>query len=157
MSGRKERKALIELNEIEDGVDSVKREGRELLKTERLLQFNEQKMFEAMLQRIGGGGKCTCQKEEYLLYKRGRFSIRSGKQEEVKFETQIPDYSAKFQANRKLYVCGGVTKMNGKEEQFSRLTSFDYEGKSVELERMQVRRGGLSLSGLWSMLIAVGG
>ena len=49
----------------------------------------------------------TQKREEYLLFERGRFNIRSGKKEWIKFEKQVPLNSAVFQANERMYVCGG--------------------------------------------------
>ena len=80
-----------------------------------------------------------------------------GTREELKFDRKFPDYSARFQANRKLYVCGGQTKLNGKDYILSDFFSFDYSGKSEELEPLSCRKSSLSLSGIATELIALGG
>ena len=56
--------------------------------------------------------KEEAEREDFLLYDGGRFNIKSGEKEEIKLERDIPNYSARFQINRSLYVCGGKRKLN---------------------------------------------
>lgn len=52
--------------------------------------------------------------------------MTTGKKEAVKFERKIPDFSARFQINKKAYVCGGERKINGAFESISDFFSFNY-------------------------------
>lgn len=51
-------------------------------------------------------------KEDFLLHSGGRFNLRTGTDEYIKFDREIPTYSACFQISRKYYRCGGKRKIN---------------------------------------------
>ena len=86
-----------------------------------------------------------------------RFNTKSGKKEEISFDRNPPFHSARFQTNKKFYQCGGKLVMDGEQELTSQFFSIDSEGKSAMLESMKNERECVSLSGLPSQLIAVGG
>ena len=88
-----------------------------------------------------------------MVIKGHKFSIESGNKDELDFEKQVPKFGAIFQLNRKLFVCGGFVNY----EPTSRFFFLDYLGRAMHLESMKLSRGGVSLSGLTSALIALGG
>ena len=81
-----------------------------------------------------------------------RFYIKTGNKEETKLERRVPDSCATFQTNRKLYICGGFHAGLRTD-----LLSIDYSGKHVKLHSMKHEWQHLSLTGLSSELIALGG
>ena len=107
--------------------------------------------------KIKGKKDTLPKREEYLLYHGGRFKIDSAKSEGIEFEKMAPFSSGRFQIYRKLYVVGGERQRRQKTEYLPSLFSLDYSGKQVELEPMRKERGMLSVSGLQSVLVAVGG
>ena len=107
--------------------------------------------------RVKGEVEVPSLKETNLLYLNGRFNLKTGKKEPLKFEKEFPQWSGRFQINRKMYLCGGERIVNGKVESIADFFSLDYLGKSQDLQPMSHKRGALSLSGLPSELIALGG
>ena len=97
------------------------------------------------------------QKERCLLFRFGKVDIRTTKREEIKFERAIPEWSARFQVNKQLYVCGGKRQVNGQPDRVASFFSLDYSGKSRTLQSMEYKRNALSLSGYSKELMALGG
>ena len=80
------------------------------------------------------------QRDEELLHAEGRINVRTGMHTAIRYQKKFSLFSAFFQLNRKLYVCGGVKFTNLSSEYLSELFSLDYSGKSVELYPMRRER-----------------
>ena len=120
--------------------------------------FHSEEILRALVGLIRVKGAGDQQKEGALLCQEGaRFDLQTGKKEEIKFDRSIPDYSATLLIQRKFYSCGGRKDVNGKKEFIADFFRLDYFGKSEELPSMNHKRGAVSLSGLPSQLIALGG
>ena len=75
----------------------------------------------------------------------------------IELDRNITTWTARFQINRKLYICGGRAKINRNQLSIPDLFAIDQEGRSAELAPMRHKRQTLSLSGIPSQLIAIGG
>ena len=71
---------------------------------------------------------------------------------EIAFEKPAPNFSAVFKINMKIYSCGGLHYGC-----IADLLSIDDSGRCVKLHSMNHKRHSISLSGLASRLIALGG
>ena len=75
----------------------------------------------------------------------------------IELDRNITTWTARFQIKRKLYICGGRAKINRNYLSIPDLFAIDQEGRSSELAPMRHKRQTLSLSGIPSQLIAIGG
>ena len=83
------------------------------------------------------------------------FILSSGSEEVFNFDRKILLGSATFQIARKFYSCGGHT---GRDIKLSSLfLSFDYSGRSAQLEPMIHVRAWASLCGMPACCVVVGG
>ena len=150
--------ALAEIGKIEHQIKALKPKELGGLSPDKIIQFDPEEILMTLVDLIWVRGDEDQKKEDALLCQNGcRFDIKTGKKEEIKFDRSIPDWTSTFQINRKFYVCGGKAEINGKEERIADFFSVDYFGKSEDLQPMNHKRGALSLSGLSSQLIALGG
>ena len=85
-------------------------------------------------------------KEEYFIYKNGRFNLKTKTDQTLKFEREIPPFSGRFQINRNLYIGGGTTSVNGRENYISEFFTLDYNGKSKNLNSLLQKRACFSLA-----------
>ena len=73
-----------------------------------MIEFDQEEILMALVGLIRVKGEEDQKKEQFLLSKTGYLvEIKTGKKEKIKFDRNIPDYTATFQINRKFYVCGG--------------------------------------------------
>ena len=86
-----------------------------------------------------------------------RFDLKTLEKETIELDRNITTWTARFQINRKLYICGGRAKINRNQLSIPDLFAIDQEGRSAELAPMRHKRQTLSLSGIPSQLIAIGG
>ena len=103
--------------------------------------------------------KLLYRKEEYLLSYWAKFSLTAPKIESIQFDESVRS-SAFLQLQRKLYICGGGPKPKEKPTFTHPLSSFysmNYSGLCTSLASMSLNRSFLSLAGLPSTLIALGG
>ena len=93
-------------------------------------------------------------KEEFLLSKRGLFSIKSGTYHTSGFWASIWFSSSLFQINRLLYF---TPVYNGTRHYVSCFFAINYSQSILTLSPLIYPRRSFSLAGLQSILIAVGG
>ena len=80
-----------------------------------MIQFDRDEIFHALLDLIKlPDEEDASQKHELALLSEGRlrFDIKTGKKEFIDFDREMSAWSARFQINRKLYVCGGRAMIN---------------------------------------------
>ena len=87
----------------------------------------------------------------------GRLLLKSGRLQKLQCTRNFPPLGGIFQTDRKLYIAGGRWYSAGHEEYFGALLSMSYSGQLTELEPMKHPRSMLSLCGLPSLLLAIGG
>lgn len=124
-----------------------------------MLNFSAQEIYLGIMKtlRIQNDEGETQDQEEFLLYKEGRIDLRRGTHEDLRFQRKVRDFAASFQICRKLYLCGGEREVAGKEEFLTEFFSSDYFGKCEDLTPLTEGRSCLSLCGLPSLLLAIGG
>ena len=97
-------------------------------------------------------------REEALICRAGfKYVFETGKKEEIKIERSLPRMSITFQINKKLYLCGGFDKVEKVEQCVADFFTIDYDGKSADLAPMKNKRCHVSLSGLPSQMLSLGG
>ena len=95
--------------------------------------------------------------EDSLLSVEGRIQIFKRERNTTHFlNTSTIDRSANYQINRKLFLSGG-SRFDGGTKIYSIFSSIDYSGIRIQLQPMKQERTAVSLSGLPSRLIALGG
>ena len=96
--------------------------------------------------------------EDSLLSLEGRLEKYTNKMKAIRFEkTTKLQWTGQFQVNRKLYLSGANQYRGVATNVFAKFSSLDYSGKMTELQPMQQPRTDVTLSGVPSHLIALGG
>ena len=130
-----------------------------------LLEYDSNWIYKEVLSLIEVKRKLEYTTEDCFLSLQGRQEISANKKS-IRFggiESRT-DYSVHFQINRKLFLSGASRYLKGvsifakpEEEIIPEFTSLDYSGKRTELQPLQKARKDLTLSGIPSHLVAVGG
>ena len=150
--------AVAEIGKIENEIKALKLKEVGGFNPDEMIEFDSHEILMALVELIRAKEDRNEKREEALLSIDGyRFEIKTGKKEKIKFDRNIPQNCATFPINKKFYVCGGKAWIDGKPERIADFFSLDYFGKSEDLQPMNHKRSSLSLSGLPSQLIALGG
>ena len=97
-------------------------------------------------------------RHQFLLNAENKFSIQTGARRFLSVDKFPLDSFASFQVNRKLFVCGGFIRDDFYDTEYtSNFFAMDCEGRTQELSPLPHRRDAISLSGLTSVLVALGG
>ena len=80
---------MLELQEMEEEIGKMKSKDEDL---KNLIHFNEEQIFMRLLEcvRVKGEMEVPSLKETNLLYLNGRFNLKTGKKEPLKFEKEFP-------------------------------------------------------------------
>ena len=98
-------KEMTELQEIEEDIMRMKSKD---IKVEDLIRIDSEEIEKFILSALNIKDlEDSVEKEDYLLYERGRIHLKTGARENLKFDRDFPDCSARFQMQKKMYVCGG--------------------------------------------------
>ena len=98
-------KEMTDLQEIEEDILRMKSND---VKVEDLIRFDSEEIKRSILSALNIKDlEDSVEKEDYLLYERGRIHLKTGARENLKFDRDFPDCSARFQMQKKMYVCGG--------------------------------------------------